>query len=298
MQEIIDSHTHIDYLNRNESYDYLTTMQSLLDVLDDNNVKKAVCSQMPYSTEFVDIQRWNTGDYNKIPFLLSNILLLEDKDKYDVNDKIIPFFNIHPQKKLVEQLHYIKEIIDSWWQCKWIKYNCQATNTNIDSINNPILIDFCREYKLPILLHTWVSKNWNASNVFDFIKNTPDIKFSVAHLWRLHRLFRNMVKNEWIPQNMFIDISPYKLVYLTQKVKQCKPWINLEDVDEKTLLHSICVQYVDHIIRWTDFPFVWDEELYKQWSYKENLLILDGLDPEIIKKITSINIKRFLWIDL
>lgn len=297
MMDILDSHTHIDHLNRNSSYNYFTTMDKLIQVLSENNVKKAICSQMPYSTEYVNIPKGHRWDFWKIPFLLSNILLLEDKDKYDKQNNIIPFFNIHPDKFLTEQIKHIKNLLNHGYLCQGIKYHCQATSTHITSIENIELISLCSEYRLPILLHTWVSKNWNAMNIFYFIKNNPKVNFSVAHLWRLHKLFWDTIVKEGMPNNLFIDLSPFFLVYKTQKIKQCKPWINVTNIPHEDLLKSICLKYPNNILWGTDFPFIKDPEIHPEGSYGENVDLLNVLPTKLQRKISYDNIIKFLWLD-
>lgn len=137
---------------------------------------------MPYSTEYIDSPKGQSKEYGEIPFLLSNLLLLEEKNKYDLSDMIIPFFNLHPENRLDKQLIHIKKLIGKEGGFRGVKYHCQATNTHISSIGNEKILHFCRENNLPILLHTGVSKNRNAFNILPLIRENSDICFSIAHL--------------------------------------------------------------------------------------------------------------------
>jgi hypothetical protein len=156
-------------------------------------------------------------------------------------------------------------------------------------------LNFCKEYNLPILLHTGVSKNWNAFNILPLIRKNPNIRFSVAHLWRFHRELWNDIEQNGIPSNLFIDLSPYFLVFQTQKIRQCKPWIDLQDSLLENTFVEICSKYQNNILWWTDYPFIADEDVHPQGNYRENIDLLLLLPSEISQKIRSENTKRFLW---
>jgi predicted TIM-barrel fold metal-dependent hydrolase len=179
-----------------------------------------------------------------------------------------------------------------------MKFHCQVLDVNITDIDNPYVISFLKETRLPVLLHSWIRKDKRlSSNVFALAEKYPEIRFCIAHMWRFEKKFRDRCDKEGIPSNLFIDTSPfYTVCHLSEWYTDENILAKILKMDFKqteNIFKYFAERYQDNLMRGSDYPYI-SYPRY-QWSYKENIDLLDTLDEELKIKISRKNALRFLW---
>lgn len=280
-------------------YKYTSNVHDLLTTLIWHGVEKAICSPEPHgwlisNQAMTDRQTIATKD---IPYAQDNISLLELKEKYDINNIILPFRIIDTRRKVKEQIKTAEQNLKDK-SFYWIKFHCQVLDANITDIDNTDIIPFLKESKLPVLLHSWIRKDKRlSSHIFALAEKYPEINFCTAHMWRFEKKFWDLCNNKGIPPNLFIDTSPFYTVchlidgYTDQNI--LAKILKLDFKQTKDIFKEFAERYQDNLMRGSDYPYT--SYPWYQWSYKENIDLLGILDEATRTKISQKNTLHFLW---
>lgn len=294
---IIDSHCHIwEYHDIKNWYTYSSNINELLTILTWNNIEKAICSPEPnWWLSYKTISNYSNVD--NIPYLQDNISLLEIKKDYDIDNIILPFWIVDTRTKVKDQIRIAQKKLQDK-NIHWIKFHCQVLDVKITDIDNPYIMSFLKESKLPVLLHSGIRKNdWLSSKIFDIVEKYPEINFSIAHMWRFEKEFWDICEKKWVPSNLFIDTSPfYTICRLSDEYTQeniIAKILNMDYKKVKECFKEFSEKYQNHLMRGSDYPYI--SYPLHQWSYKENIDLIDTLDGDVKEKISSKNALKFLW---
>lgn len=298
---IIDSHCHIwEYKDTKKAYSYVSNTQDLINILNTHWVQKAICSPEPHwglSFDENNTSHEETAAINNIPYGQDNISLLKLKKAYDISNILLPFRIIDTRKKIKEQIKLAEQQLKKD-PLYGVKFHCQTLDVNIADIDNPTIMPFLKDAKLPVLLHTWIRKDkWLASHVLDAVEKHAEINFSIAHMGRFEKKFWDRYDKNWMPWNLFIDTSPfYAICNLSASYKDKERLERILDINYKNTedcFKMFVEKYKENLMRGSDYPYISYPEY--QWSYKENIDLLNTLDEETKWKISYRNTLKFLW---
>ncbi len=293
MEELYDIHTHL-WIQKNNLYNdnFFPRKLQIQELINSYNwlIQKIVTFPMPWT---------NINSSESIPYEVENIYLIQEIDRWNFNNIILPFISIHPRINVTEQLEVIVRLMRIT-KIYWLKFHTLDTLSYIDNFfKNDEIINFCKQYKLPILIHS-ANFDWfeNCNNIFHFAEKYKDINILIAHMMWFSNIFFERLKNYkyW---NLFFDCSPFLWMckmYETYKNENC---LNLNYANPKDVLLFLYKNFPNRLICGSDQPF-WkfniDSDNYVDFSINDELKLLFWLQEKIISQIANKNSKNFLWI--
>lgn len=300
--ELYDIHSHSGIQKNNifnEKFENLkkVTVSELLEQYGDR-IDKIVNFPMP-GTVYFNYDGSVIEDKDSLyPYQTENEELIKSVDKYDKQGKILPFLCINPKIKVTEQLEGLFNLLKNN-KVFGLKFHTLDTNYGIkDLFSDTEIISFCREFKLPIIIHSGDFNNIeDCKDIFKYADKNKDINFCIAHLMTFSEEFFKRMK-EYKNDNVFTDVSPF--LSLCEYVKETKPQgvLNLNYDDPKEVITSLFNDYKKFILWGSDEPFGKfriNDKSETDYSLKEEIDFLYSLNEDIRKTIASDNSERFLF---
>ena len=207
---LFDVHTHVGvdsgFVLRSW-WPYAQTTQHLLDDMSRNGIGRAVCFPFTLPSSFDSIAFADVGSVNLIenrfPFDRENKCLLDEVDRIDAEDRLLPFAMFDPFRKQDEQIAAIESLATRICGLK--------TQTTV--LQSPIkellkrgrgLMNLAEKHDWPVVVHTAVAPSDSWAQVADCIEVAaafPRVRFNLAHSLRFHRRLleeASQLKNVWI----------------------------------------------------------------------------------------------------
>lgn len=263
-----------------------------------NRIDKIINFPMP-GTVYFNYEKHEVEDKMSIyPYEIENAELLEAVKIYDTENKILPFLCIDPREKIDEQIDGLYDLITKN-DVFGIKFHTLDANIGMDDFfNSSKIISFCREFNLPILIHSGNYHNVeDCNNIFSYAQKNKELNFCIAHLMTFSSpFFKNMENYEY--DNVFTDVSPFLgLCKYAQEIKNDE-MLNLDYKNPSSVMEELFKKYSRFILWGSDEPFgnfKINENKQVDYSLEDEINFLFSLDKKIIKTIASINSKRFLF---
>lgn len=300
--ELYDIHSHSGMQKNNiynEKIENLKkiTVPELLDQYDER-IDKIVNFPMPGTVYFnYNGSAVETKD-SLYPYEIENKELIRSIDKHDKEGKILPFLCINPKVKVTEQLEGLFKLLKNN-KIFGLKFHTLDANSGIkDLFSDSEIMSFCREFKLPIIIHSGDFNNVeDCKDIFQYADKNKDVNFCIAHLMTFSEEFFKRMK-EYKNGNVFTDVSPF--LSLCEYVNKTKPEgvLNLDYSDPKEVMSNLFNEYKEFILWGSDEPFgkfSIDNESESSYLLKDEIDFLYSLNEETRKKIASENSERFLF---
>jgi len=305
MSEFFDIHTHVgeqinDLYDEPEVFPRKETIQELVEKYDER-IEKIVTFPMPGTVFFnydgSETIRSQTGK-SSFPYQLENKALIESVDKYDKNNKIIPFACVDPKIMVSEQIEALDNLSQNN-RLVGLKFHTLDTNCTVDDffVNNEI-VAFCKEKQIPIMIHSANFNNVeNCNGIFRWANQYPDINMCVAHLMTFSETFFKQLST-YQGNNLFTDISPFLgLCQMIKQIPDIGPQLDLP-YDSPNEVLSTLYKYFSKFLLWgSDEPFgkfKLSDEYYVNNTLEEELKFLFSLEPSIRERIAGENSRRYL----
>jgi predicted TIM-barrel fold metal-dependent hydrolase len=300
--ELYDIHSHSGIQRNNIFNEKVENLKekSIPELLKEyeDRIDKIINFPMPGTVYFNYEESSAVGKKSLYPYQVENEELIRAVEKYDKKEKILPFLCINPKVKVTEQLEGLYKLLKDN-KVFGLKFHTLDANSSIDDLfSSSEIISFCREHKLPIIIH---SGNYNnvedCKNIFEYAEKNKDLNFCVAHLMTFSEDFFKKMK-QYKYENVFTDVSPF--LGLCEYMKESKPEgsLNLDYNNPKKVIASIFNDYGKQILWGSDEPFGKfriDNEKEVDYSLKEEINFLYSLDENTRKTIASVNSERFLF---
>jgi predicted TIM-barrel fold metal-dependent hydrolase len=263
-----------------------------------DRIDKIVNFPMP-GTVYFNYEKFEIEDKtSSYPYEIENKELIEAIKVYDKEKKILPFLCINPKEKVDEQIDGLYELITEN-DIFGIKFHTLDTEANIDDFfSSNKIISFCKEFNLPILIHSGnYHNNEDCNNIFDYAQKNKELNFCIAHLMTFsEKFFKNMGSYEY--DNVFTDISPFLGLCKYAQENESDEMLKLDYKDPSKVIEDLFKKY-SHFILWgSDEPFG-DFRIGKDksanYSLEDELNFLFSLDNRIIETIASTNSEKFLF---
>lgn len=264
----------------------------------ENRIDKIVNFPMP-GTIYFNCDKCDIDDKVSIyPYEVENAELLKAVELYDKEHKILPFLCVDPKEKVDEQIDGLYNLTTNK-RIFGIKFHTLDTGASIDDFfGSNKIISFCRDLKLPVLIHSGNYHNVeDCNNIFGYAQKNKDLNFCIAHLMTFSKsFFKNMENYEY--DNVFTDISPFLgLCQYAQEIKNDE-MLELNYESPLETLNKLFNKYSRSILWGSDDPFESfriNKERYINYSLDNEINFLFSLNEKIIRTIASINSERFLF---
>lgn len=232
------------------------------------------------------------------PYQIENEELISAVEKYDKNGKILPFLCINPKVKVSEQLEGMHRLLKNN-KVFGLKFHTLDANSDIkDLFSSSEILSFCREFKLPIIIH---SGNFNnvedCKDIFRYAKKNKDLNFCIAHLMTFSEEFFKRMK-EYKYKNVFTDVSPFLSLCEYMNNINTENAMKFDYNNPEEVMSNIFNDYREHILWGSDEPFGKfriDNGKETTYSLKDEIDFLYSLDENTRKTIASTNSERFLF---
>lgn len=263
-----------------------------------DRIDKIVSFPMP-GTVYFNYDNKNIDDRTSAyPYEIENTELIKAVEKYDKEGKILPFLCINPKIKVTEQLEGLLKLIKNN-KVFGLKFHTLDANASIEDLfSNSEIIAFCREFKLPVIIHSGDFNNVeDCNNIFQHAEKNKDLNFCVAHLMTFSKEFFKKMK-QYQGGNVFTDMSPF--LGLCDYVKEIKPKsaLNLNYDNPAEVIKNLFKEYSKFILWGSDEPFgnfKIDDKRRVNYSLEQEIDFLFSLDEKMRKKIASENSEKFLF---
>lgn len=301
--ELYDIHSHSGEQKNNIFNEKIEDLKrnSIPELLEkyEDRIDKIVNFPMP-GTVYFNYDGGNINDeISSYPYQVENEELLKAIEKYDKNEKILPFLCINPKEKVAEQVEGLYKLLDSNDRIFGLKFHTLDANSTInDLFSSSEIISLCRKFKLPIIIHSGNFNNVEDCNsIFQYAEKNRDLNFCIAHLMTFSKdFFENMKTYKY--ENVFTDVSPF--LSLCDYMKEVKPQGSLDlDYDNpKEVMANIFKNYSKFILWGSDDPFgklrITEGKTVK-YSLEDEIDFLYSLDENTRKTIASKNSEKFLF---
>ncbi len=300
--ELYDIHSHSGNQKNNifnEKIENLkkTSIPELLDQYGDR-IDKIVNFPMPGTVYFNYDGSEVDSKNSQYPYKIENEELIKAVERYDKHGKILPFLCINPKIRVSEQLEGLFSLLKNN-KIFGLKFHTLDTNCGIEDLFfNSEIISFCREFKLPMIIHSGDFNNVeDCKNIFKYADKNKDINFCIAHLMTFSREFFERMK-EYKNDNVFTDISPF--LSLCEYVNKVKPKgvLDLNYKNPEEVIIKLFNDYKKFILWGSDEPFGKFKISNKDrasYSLKDEIDFLYSLNKEMRRTIASDNSKKFLF---
>jgi len=307
MSELFDIHTHIGEQVNNlydepEIFPRRETVGQLIQKYDER-IDKIVAFPMP-GTVFFNYDggtRTLINDGSKIsifPYQQENQALIEAVDRHDANNKIIPFACVDPGVMVTEQLNALDKLSQNN-RVMGLKFHTLDTKSTVDDFfGNSEIVSFCRDKKMPVIIHSASFDNVeNCNGIFKWAKLYPDISICIAHLMNFSEDFFQQL-SVYEKDNLFTDISPFLgLCQMMERVQGLGVSLDLPYDDSKEVLSDLFKRYSNFLLWGSDEPFgkfKLSEGQFVDNSLEDELKFLFSLEPQVREKIAGENSRRYL----
>lgn len=264
MKELFDIHSHIgeqrhNLFGENNLYPRRQELEVLIDKYKER-IDKIVAFPMPGTVYFnYDSPNPKKSGISKHPFELENRALIEAVDASGRGDKIVPFACVHPRECVTEQLNQLSELMRNKRLCG-IKFHTLDTDSSIDDFfSNTEIVDFCKHYKMPIMIHSGNFEGVeNCNGIFDWADKYPELNICLAHLMTFSKDFFEGLE-KYKGGNVFTDTSPFLALcaYMSKTGKENMNTTALDLIYDNPLLvlQSLYKKFPSSLIWGSDEPF-------------------------------------------
>lgn len=254
--------------------------------------------------------------FSPAPYVAENHNLMHDVFRFcpEYQDRFIPFVSVDPGRMVYEQLDALQKLEEEFpiYGIKVVPVSCQTPVTDLLR-KGRVFLDFARERNIPFLLHTTVDPNESyshASMAFEVIDAAPEVRFCLAHCIAFHRGYLDRAA---AADNIWVDTAAMAIqVQAANKyhglMAEGDDRFEADYTDHTSVMRSLVEAYPDTIIWGTDSPFYTYFSHRKQGeaddafmdfnlkaNYEDEKAALDGLAPELKKKVSNTNTIRFLF---
>jgi predicted TIM-barrel fold metal-dependent hydrolase len=322
---VIDGHAHLGISPRAYTaleYPYGQSVEDLDYRLRGNGIDAAIvfplCADLyfdPHAHQH-GVCRPGNPPLSPVPYGLENRMLLREVFTIfaDLPRRYLPFLSADPGRCIPEQVADLTALADEYpvYGLKIVPVFCQSPVTALLEEGRPLL-DFTRERKLPILLHTTADPDESYSTAalaFRVIEANPDLRFCLAHCIGFHRGY--LERAAALP-NVFVDTAALKIqVQLAEEnsriIAPVAARFPAEYRDHRAVMHALAAAFPDMMIWGSDAPaytyisrrqqadgYFIDFNLRAR--YEDEVAALDALPTELRRRVCNENTLCFVFGD-
>lgn len=319
----IDAHSHLGFSLRAFAalgYPYAQSLEDLYYRQRAGGVDVNIV--FPYSAElFFDEHELVKGNcvpdptpVSPVPYGLENRMVLREVFGFfpELSHRFLPFLSADPGRMIAEQVADLTTLAEEYpiYGLKLVPIFCQSPVTALLEEGRPLL-NFARERKLPVLLHTTSDPREEYSRAelaFRVIEANPDLRFCLAHCIGFHRGY--LERAAALP-NVFVDTSALKIqvqmAYEGSEVMAQGTDQFLADYRDYTaVMRALVDAFPDTIIWGTDSPAYTymirrkqAEDYYVTFnlkaSYEDEVAALNALPDDLRRQVGNTNTLRFIF---
>jgi predicted TIM-barrel fold metal-dependent hydrolase len=295
MTDYYDVHTHVGldlgFMLRGW-WPYAATAQDLIERMDANGIRRAVCFPFTLPSAFDPYAFANEKRVellaDRVPFDRENVLLADEIARVDSDKRLSQFAMFDPARRVFEQLKHLEKLVGK----------IAGLKTQSTVLQSPIrlllgesreLMEFAQQHSLPVLFHTAINPTDTWAQVSDCLavaEAFPKIRFNLAHSLRFQA--EHLKRAAQMP-NVWIDCSAHlnHCLLARQDSPVVAPKSGRVDADytnPTSVLATIHDMLGGKYIWGSDNPFMsWcDDKLKLIFSYREEADVFHKL-PESIK---------------
>ncbi|MHC4884055.1 MAG: amidohydrolase family protein [Planctomycetota bacterium] len=319
---IIDCHTHVGIdvgAYTHFAYPYCMSVEDLGVRMKTTGVDYAVA--FPFaSSAYYEVTReqqsavTTTEAICRFPYEVENENLCREVTQVfpEYGERILPFAMFDPTRKAAEQADHLRRLHSEFglFGLKCCTTYNQSFVKDLDDAGAPLL-DFAREFDLPILLHSAYHRDdpWaKVEECVDLAERNPSIRFCIAHTARFHQA--SLERGHGL-SNCFIDTSAFDIhCELTRQDHAAIPpngeRFAADYHQPSVAMKAIVEAYGDSMLWGSDIPanhFIQrffdgdgkaiDVTLKSRFDGEKSLL--DALSPQSREKVSWTNTLRFLF---
>ncbi len=215
MSQTFDTHSHVGLDGAFWTagwWPYASTVQDQLRHMSDTGIDRAVCFPFCTPTAF-DYERFRDDrslvlQDGRFPFDRENAMLLQEVERIDRENRLLPFAMFDPGRKVPEQLKAIEGIVDRVFGLKTQSTVLQSKVSNLlDEAKG--LMELAEAHDLPVVIHTSVAEPdiWSqVSDCLDVAEAFPKVRFNLAHSLRFDE---PMLREAATRDNVWVDCSAH-----------------------------------------------------------------------------------------
>lgn len=289
---LFDVHTHVGldagFLLRGW-WPYAATGQQLLDEMDRNGIRYAVCFPFTLPTAFdpMKFARQNRVELlaDRFPFDFENELLLKEVGLLGASDRLFVFAMFDPGREIDKQLANLKHLRGRIAGLKSQTTILQSPVRRLCDEAAP-LMHFAAENNLPVVLHTSVNDPWaQVSDCLDAAAAHPKVRFNLAHSLRfdLQSLERaRQMSNVWVDCSAHIihcELARGDFKAVAEPSRR----VNTDYTDPVKVMADIEAILPGRYLWGSDNPYMsWrDDNIILASSYSQEAAVLHALPPAV-----------------
>lgn len=210
---LFDVHTHVGldagFYLRGWS-PYAAGAQQLLNEMDRNGIQNAVCFPftLPSAFDSMKFARENRIELlpGRFPFDLENQILLQEVERLNADNRLLPFAMFDPGREIDQQLSNLQSL----------RGRIAGLKSQTTTLRSPVrrlcdeaasLMHFAADNDLPIVLHTSVNDPWaQVSDCLEVATAYPEVRFDLAHSLRFDR---PLLERAAQMSNVWVDCSAH-----------------------------------------------------------------------------------------
>jgi hypothetical protein len=295
MLPLFDVHTHVGldtgFLLRGW-WPYAATAQDLLERMDANGIRHAVCFPFTLPSAF-DPYRFADARQiellpGRFPFDRENPLLASELARVDSQKRLIQFAMFDPGRRVAEQLSLLEKL----------RGTIAGLKTQTTILQSPIsallheardLMGFAQQHQLPVLFHTSIHADDRWAQVADCLavaEAFPRVRFNLAHSLRFHS---DSLKRAAELSNVWVDCSAH-LNHCTLALQDSPAVaavgqrVDADYSNPTAVLHTIHELLHGRYLWGSDNPFMsWcDDKLRLMFTYRQEADVFHKL-PESVR---------------
>jgi predicted TIM-barrel fold metal-dependent hydrolase len=297
-QVIIDAHSHsggIDMYAFQHDCSHMTqNMRDLSKKMKEAEIDYFIVFPLA-SAIYFDTRKFTKSGLEDWPYQLNNRALF-----YELNfsgENALPFAIMNPSIDVKEQISYL-ETLTKKEMIFGLKFHPRASHESITKLRNSPMLDFMREHKLPMTIHSdFHHTNYsNPLQIFPLLDENPDLKFCIAHSGYFNKEF---LTNAIQYANLFIDCSPFNAMCATfSALKPSSKIVNLNFSNPSDALLELYKLIPKQLLWGSDEPWSSINDISRKTQFGGDLLLakktLDTAPSEIKYQIAYVNTLKYL----
>jgi predicted TIM-barrel fold metal-dependent hydrolase len=269
------------------------TAQDLLQHMDGNGIDRAVCFPFTLPSAFDAIAFADRGKIEllpgRVPFERENVLLLQEVERIDRRQRLLPFAMFDPSRCVAQQLRTLETLVS---RIAGLKTQTTTLESPIRSLlgDGRELMAFAERHDLPVLIHTAVYANdpWSqVTDCLDVAAAYPSVRFNLAHSLRFHAAHLRAAARL---SNVWVDCAAHLAACSLAHEIPDSPFVASrgERVDADygkpaDVLRAIHQILGDRYMWGSDNPFMsWADDIIRVvFSYRDEMRVLKELPQDI-----------------